>query len=113
AEPLAPTAALPEGPPIPVWIVQRPRERYWLHALLLVLTIFTTLVVGARMQHNFDLNHSVFALDDNSLSWFPVSWIFEQPSRLFLGIPFSGTLMLILLAHEMGHYWMCKYYKVS
>jgi hypothetical protein len=99
--------------PIPVWVMERPRQRYWLHALLLALTIFTTLVVGARMQFNFEHGQSVFALDENSLPWFPVSWIAAHPARLFMGAPFSATLMLILLAHEMGHYWMCKHYRVS
>ena len=61
--------------PHEVWVVERPRQRYWLHALLLVLTVFTTLVVGARMQDNFDDGRSVFALDENSLPWFPVGWV--------------------------------------
>jgi membrane-associated protease RseP (regulator of RpoE activity) len=30
-----------------------------------------------------------------------------------LGIPFSFTLMLILFAHEMGHYLYCRYYGVN
>jgi membrane-associated protease RseP (regulator of RpoE activity) len=29
-----------------------------------------------------------------------------------LGIPFSATLLLILLAHEMGHYLYCRHYGV-
>ncbi len=31
---------------------------------------------------------------------------------MLLGLPFSFTLMLILLAHEMGHYLYCKHYGV-
>ena len=34
-------------------------------------------------------------------------------SHLLLGLPFSLTLMLILLAHEMGHYLFCVRYGVS
>src|SRR5678815_1708413 len=110
--PLPPTT-LEFDRPHEVWVIERPRQRYWLHALLFVLTVFTTLVVGARMQHNFDHGQSVFALDENSLPWFPLMWVAAHPSRLLMGVPFSATLMLILLAHEMGHYWMCKYYRVS
>jgi membrane-associated protease RseP (regulator of RpoE activity) len=32
--------------------------------------------------------------------------------NLLLGVPFSLTLMLILLAHEMGHYLFCLKYRV-
>jgi len=110
--PLPPTT-LEFDRPQEVWVIERPRQRYWLHALLFVLTVFTTLVVGARMQHNFDHGQSVFALDESSLPWFPLMWVAAHPSRLLMGVPFSATPMLILLAHEMGHYWMCKYYRVS
>src|SRR5438105_12319927 len=98
--------------PVQVWVVQPPKQRYWLHALLLVLTVFTTLVVGARMQYNFLQNQPVFSLNDDALPFFPLRWAFSQPSRLLLGIPFAGTLMLILLAHEMGHYLYCRRYGV-
>jgi len=36
--------------PAPEWTPRPPRPRYWLHALLLLATCFTTLVMGARMQ---------------------------------------------------------------
>ena len=97
--------------PIPVYAARQPRQRYWLHALLLLLTCVTTLVVGAHMQHNFALGRPAFLLDD-SPAMFRVPWALQQPSRLLLGIPFAGTLMLILMAHEMGHYLYCKRYGV-
>jgi membrane-associated protease RseP (regulator of RpoE activity) len=84
-----------------------------LHALLLLLTVFTTLVVGARMEFNFLHNLPAFSLSDASLSFFPVMWAVTQPSNLLLGVPFAATLMLILLAHEMGHYLYCRYYRIS
>ena len=95
---------LPEGSP--------PRERYWLHGLLLAATCFTTLVVGARMEFNFLHNLSPFVVGDEWLPFFPLGWIAAQPSRLLLGIPFSATLLMILLSHEMGHYLFCRYYGV-
>jgi membrane-associated protease RseP (regulator of RpoE activity) len=98
---------------LPVIYFDRPRQRYWLHILLLVVTCFTTLVVGARMQYDFQNNLPAFSLTDDSLPFFPVSWAFQRPSRLLLGLPFASTLMLILLAHEMGHYLYCRYYGVD
>jgi Peptidase family M50 len=98
--------------PMPVYVAQRRRRHYWLHILLFLVTIFTTLVVGARMEFNFLHNQSVFSLADDALSFFPIRWILADPSRLLMGAPFSATLMLILLAHEMGHYLCAEYYGV-
>lgn len=95
---------VPEGLP--------PGERYWLHIGLLIATIFTTLIVGARMQFNFLHNLPSFTAGDEYLPFFPVGWALSHPSRLLLGIPFSATLLTILLAHEMGHYLLCRYYGV-
>ena len=93
--------------------VPRPRKRhYWLHILLFLATVFSTLVVGARMEFNFQNNQPAFSLNDDALPFFPVRWVLAQPSRLMLGLPFASTLMLILMAHEMGHYLYCRYYGV-
>jgi membrane-associated protease RseP (regulator of RpoE activity) len=98
--------------PIEVFVVHPPRPRTWLHILLFVLTIFTTLVVGARMQFNFLNNQPNFTAGNEFLPFFPVEWALAHPARLMLGIPFSATLLLILFAHEMGHYLYCRYYRV-
>jgi membrane-associated protease RseP (regulator of RpoE activity) len=76
----------------------------------LLLTFFTTLVVGAHLEWNFLRGLPPFAMDDGF--FFPVAWAL-QGRHLLLGIPFSLTLMLILLAHEMGHYLYCVKYRVS
>jgi len=94
----------PQGPP--------PSEHYWLHGLLLLGACFTTLVVGARMEFSFLHNLPPFKVGDEYLAFFPIEWALRQPSRLLLGIPFSATLLGILLAHEMGHYLCCRYYGV-
>ncbi|HEX8817609.1 MAG TPA: site-2 protease family protein [Terriglobales bacterium] len=96
---------------MPVFVPRRAKDRWWLHLLLLALTMFTTLVVGARMEFNY-LNHQpAFSIGDDSP--FPLHWALSQPSRLLLGIPFSAALMFILLAHEMGHYLCARYYGVQ
>jgi len=98
--------------PLPAPVGPPPRERYWLHVVLLLATVFTTLVVGARLQFNFLHNLPQFAAGDGILPFFDLQWALTQPSRLLLGIPFSATLLLILLSHEMGHYLLCRYYGV-
>jgi len=95
--------------PRPLELIYLPRRnpRYWLHGLLFVATVFTMLAAGAGMEFNFDHNQPAFA------SFLPLTWTFEHPSRLLLGIPFAFTLMAILLAHELGHYLCCRYYGVD
>src|ERR1700688_1480803 len=107
-----PTSTLEYYRPLPRPMGRPRRERYWLHALLLLATCFSTLVVGARMEFNFLHNLPPFAAGDEWLPFFPLAWVVAHPSRLLLGIPFSGTLLSILLAHEMGHYLFCRYYGV-
>jgi membrane-associated protease RseP (regulator of RpoE activity) len=101
------------APSMQVLYVPRPRPRYWLHILLFLVTVFTTLVVGSRMEYNFQHSRPAFSLADDDLPFFPVSWAFAEPSRLLLGLPFASTLLLILMAHEMGHYLYCLYYGVN
>lgn len=95
---------MPEGRP--------PRARYWLHVLLLLATFFTTLVMGARMQYNFDHNHSALSFADESVPYFPANWFLSHPRWIWAGWPFAVTLMLFFLAHEMGHYLMCRRYGI-
>jgi len=80
--------------------------------LFLVLTMFSTTVVGARMEFNYLRSQSTLSLGDDTVDWFPVVSILNHPSNLLRGLPFSLTLMLILFAHEMGHYLYARHYRV-
>jgi membrane-associated protease RseP (regulator of RpoE activity) len=85
------------------------RQRYRLHALLFVLTLATCTVVGAAMQHDFESN---LPLDiEHSFSLY--SWFWQHPAGLLQGLPFSLTLLTILLAHEFGHYFAAAYHGVD
>jgi Zn-dependent protease len=96
--------------PEPDYVTFKVKPRYWLAGGLLLATVFTTLLAGAQLQSDFVNNQPMFAFSQGIL---PISWIWQQPSRLLLGIPFSATLMLILLSHEMGHFVACKRYGVD
>jgi len=87
----------------------RPRHRYWLHALLLLATLLSTTIVGAGMAHSFAQNQPV-DLGEN-LTGYLRMW--SEPSYLLAGLPFSLTLLTILLAHEFGHYLAARYYLVD
>jgi len=98
--------------PMPQLAPPAPKRRYWLHALLLLLTCFTTLVMGARMEYNFQHGQPALSFNDDSLPLFPASWAYSHPSRLLGGLPFMATLMLFFLTHEMGHFLYCRRYGV-
>ncbi len=99
--------------PIQVFVARPPRQRTWLYVLFFFLTVLTTLVMGARMQYNFVHNLPAFSLSDDSPGLMSsYTWALRHPSNLLMGLPFSLTLMLILFAHEMGHYLYCRYYGV-
>lgn len=113
-----PTPALPQSTveyyaPMQVVLATPRRQRYWLHAVLLLATIFTTLVVGSHFEYNFRHMQPPLADEEEGYPLFPIDIVYHHPSRLLLGIPFSASLMLILLAHEMGHYLACVRYNVD
>src|SRR5947209_4690218 len=99
--------------PVQIFVARPPRQRTWLYVLFFFLTVVTTLVMGARMQYNFQHGlTALWLLDESPGLLSSYSWALRHPSNLLLGLPFSMTLMLILFAHEMGHYLYCRYYGV-
>jgi membrane-associated protease RseP (regulator of RpoE activity) len=89
-----------ESAPEGRWLVlvretRRPRERWWLHAALLALTLITTSIAGAALTG--------------------VSGVWYRPTvrEVFAGLWFSVPLAGILLAHESGHYVAARRYRVN
>ncbi len=68
------------------------RRRPTIHVLLFVATLATTSLAGA--------------LNDGAD-------VFNNPAAILRGLPFSLTLMTILLVHEMGHYSMARRHHVA
>jgi membrane-associated protease RseP (regulator of RpoE activity) len=60
----------------------------YLHIALFLLTFLSMLVAGALFQKGVD--------------------IFAEPWRIIEGLPFSLTLMVILLSHELSHYFTSR-----
>ena len=75
-----------------------------LAALLLAATVLTTLVAGFL----FDAGFQAGSGDGEITVADPV----QNPLTLLHGLPFSLALLAILLAHEMGHYLACRFYRI-
>ncbi|MGC8794927.1 MAG: site-2 protease family protein [Bryobacteraceae bacterium] len=78
--------------------------------LLLGLTLLTTSMMGARLAYNFRSNRPAFDLERDLAG---LNDLWADPWRIVDGLPFSLTLLTILLAHELGHYLACAYYRVD
>lgn len=108
-----PTESLELSEPTEVATNGPAKPKYGIGVALFLTTLLTTIVVGARLQYNFQHNFAAFSTSDNSLGMFPVFWLLREPHNLLLGLPFALSLMGILLAHELGHYLLCRRYGVD
>ena len=88
----------------------RSKQRYWLHGLLLLLTLLTTTLLGVELHYDFDRNLPVEA---GQIYFEVYQLVWHHPVELLEGLPFSLTLITILLAHETGHYLAAAYYRVD
>jgi membrane-associated protease RseP (regulator of RpoE activity) len=66
--------------------------------------------VGVHIALNYERNFPAFDWDF-SRAFF--ADLVRNPAMLKLGMPFSLTLLSILLAHELGHYFTCRYYGIQ
>ncbi len=102
--------SLPSQPVVPASRVQQSSfQRIGIPILLFGVTMFTTTAVGMRYMHNFRLGAPPLANDADIL---PFVWVAQHLHLLATGLPFSLTLVGILLTHEFGHYFACRLYGV-
>ncbi len=95
------------GEPTPVSPSARNRHPRWiLHSVLLLFTVLTTLYCGYDYHVQFTTRSAAAAQH----AW---DLLASRPWLLLYGAPFSLTLLVILLAHEMGHYWSCRHHGVD
>jgi membrane-associated protease RseP (regulator of RpoE activity) len=102
---------IPFAPPADFRPPRPPRDSLWLPLLLFLLTVVSTLAVGAEFGLSYAQNREPFSgyQDPFAMMLLP----FKHPALLALGIPFSFTLLLILFTHEMGHYVACRIYGID
>lgn len=66
--------------------------RLFLHLILFIATLFSTILAGA-IQAGVN--------------------VLKEPAKTYKGLPFALTLMLILLTHELSHYFASKKHRVK
>ncbi len=67
------------------------RERHWINVILLIVTIFTTMVMGSIL----------FGVDPT-----------VNPGDILKGIPFTIAIMTVLGTHESAHYIVAKKHRM-
>ena len=88
----------------------RPLRAVLVPIILFLLTLVCTTAVGARAAFYFERDlPGLDFLED--LYAFPE--MLRRPELLLGGLPYSLTLLLVLLAHEFGHYFACRYHRVA
>ena len=97
----------PEG--VPRMQQARQRRSRVIAVALFALTLLTTLAAGSQFAAAYSSSQA--PTFENFLNSYAA--IFTDPRALLAGIPFSFTLIGILLAHELGHYFACRYYSIS
>jgi membrane-associated protease RseP (regulator of RpoE activity) len=82
-------------------MIERKPGRIWLNVALFLATLLSVLYIGAASA----LQYAELIGDPESLEALTMPL-----THLHWGIPFAGTLISILLAHELSHYFVARRY---
>ncbi len=78
---------------------------YLIHSSLFLVTFITTTLAGAEWTHGKQI---IFITTDGILYNANYSW-----QDFFSGLPYARCFLMILTAHEFGHYFTAMYYRVK
>lgn len=110
--------------------VLKPTAGTWIrHLLLLAVTFCTATLAGTLFpfgpnfdslpaedpRTGFEFLQFILSLPARYTAMIAdaISQLFTQPGYLEYGLKFSISLLFILICHEMGHYIMCRRYRVD
>ena len=77
--------------------------------VLLAAGAVTTTAAGARFVQNFVERMPAGVRDEDLWPW---PWLAVHPQLFWAGVAFSGPLLAILLIHEFGHYFACRWHGI-
>jgi membrane-associated protease RseP (regulator of RpoE activity) len=85
------------------------RKKAWLNVTLFLLTLASTFYVGLGLSLSY-LHPEI--MGDSSAA-VPGPGAVREPGVIILALLYSGVLMAILTAHELGHYLTCRRYGLA
>jgi membrane-associated protease RseP (regulator of RpoE activity) len=89
------------------------QDRVWLHVVLFLITVVTTTLTGGC--HYLSFEHDFIPqppIAQDQIAGF-VMGLLTDPAFYLRGLWYSLTVLAILGCHEMGHYLVCRYYRVD
>jgi membrane-associated protease RseP (regulator of RpoE activity) len=89
--------------------ISRWPRHWWVNLLLFALTLVTTTMYGAAATACFEAGKPLNA----DLIWAGYLLLAHGDLAVLHGLMFSLPLLLILIAHEFGHYFACRYWRVD
>jgi membrane-associated protease RseP (regulator of RpoE activity) len=101
--------ALRPGEPQNAPALRRPSlKSLVLAGVLFFLTLCTCLVAGTQFAMAYAQNNA--GSIDEFFGAFKL--FYKNPAGLVAGLPFALTLLTILLAHELGHFFACRHHHI-
>jgi membrane-associated protease RseP (regulator of RpoE activity) len=90
-------------------VVQAPsRKSLAIACALFLLTLCTCLAAGTQFAAAYVQNQAA-SWDELGKAF---ALFYKNPAGLAAGIPFALTLLTILLAHELGHFFACRHHHI-
>lgn len=87
------------------------KERWWLHLLLFAASFLTVWMSGTLLAGIGVVPHVPLLSDPAAAGRVLTEWVKRLEPGVGLG--FAITLMGILLAHELGHYFVARRYRIN
>lgn len=101
--------AIPAGDPYYAPLPDHPpRKTLLLAGFLFLVTLCSCLVAGTHFAVAYS-SHQAVAWDKFVEAF---KLLYTHPAALSAGLPFALTLMTILLAHELGHFFACRHHHI-
>ncbi len=99
------------SPPARYYVPVLPRPSFKslvLAVALFLLTLCTCLAAGTQFAIAY-ANDQAASLDEFLRAF---TLFYKDPAALLAGLPFAATLLTILLAHELGHFFACRHHHI-